>query len=206
MAGCDTKPIGGDHHASRKRVLTWMGVSAAGGAILTFLNIAGELGAASLGGGPALIAVAAILVGAAAMAVLGFFVGFMVEWFFNRLKAHDDPSKITVQGMIVCAGKNTGLPPINDNDWTFNVDAEFVVTDPIPGPSRDAVRTRAAPGSGLAQAFPTVDPEHGDIPVFHCRERATDRVRSRLGLLRPRGRRRDRHRPASDGPGSVALS
>jgi hypothetical protein len=169
VAGCDTRPAPpGDHYASFKRVYRWMGGSAAAGAVLTYLNIVGMLGAAPLGGGAALIAVAAILVGAAAGAVLGFFVGFMVEWFFNRLK-EQNPRTITIQGLIVCAGKNTGVPPLNDNDWTFNMSADFRVLGPLePGLDPTEVRTRAAPDSGLSQAFPTSDPENGDVQVFHC--------------------------------------
>ncbi len=169
MAGCDTRPREpGDHFASFKRVgFGWVGGSAGAGALLAYLNIVGELGAASLGGGPAAIALAAIIVAALAAAVVGFFVGFMVEWFFNRLK-EQDPSSITITGLVECAGKNTGLPPLNDNDWTFNLFADFRVDGPVlPGLDTAEVRTRPAPGSGLPQAFETHDPNNG-LEVFHC--------------------------------------
>jgi hypothetical protein len=175
MAGCETKPVGGDHYASYERVLVWMGTTAAGSAILTAINIFAP--AAAMSGGAAAIAAAAILIAAVAGAVTGFFVGFMVEWFFNRLK-EQNPKTITVVGRIECAGKNSGVPPVHDNDWTFNMDADFRVTAPIvPGLDTNAVRTRAAPDSGLATAFPTVNPEHGDVPVFHCE------IGSRMGDL-----------------------
>jgi hypothetical protein len=152
-----------------------MAAAAAIGAVLTYLNVAGLVGTATLGGAAALIAVAAVIVGALAGTVLGFFVGFMVEWFFNRLK-EQNPSHITIQGLIRCAGKNSGLPPIHDNDWTFNMDADFRVLQPLDaGLDATEVRQRAAPDSGLAQAFPTSDPEHGDIQVVHCE------ISSRMG-------------------------
>jgi hypothetical protein len=175
MAGCDTKPIGGNHYASRDRVLRWMGGSAGFGALLTYLNIAGAAGALTLSGGAAAIALAAIVLGALTGLVNGFFVGFMVEWFFNRLKKQN-PRTLTVVGMIECAGKNSGLPPFHDDDWTFNMLADFRVTAPVlPGLDTNEVRTRAAPDSGLAHAFPTVNPEHGDVQVFHCE------ISSRMG-------------------------
>ena len=175
MAGCDTHPVSpGNHGASRDRVLGWMGASAGLGALGILLYLGGALG--TLTGPAAGVALGAIIVGAAGGAVLGFFVGFTVEWFFNRLK-EQNPQTITINGDLQCAGKNTGIPPIADNDWTFNMFSPFTVIDPgLPGLTTDEVRTRAAPGSGLSQAYATYDPTKSDKPqVFHCE------ISSRMG-------------------------
>jgi hypothetical protein len=175
VAGCDTHPVSpGNHGASRDRVLGWMGAGAVLGALDILSHLAGALG--SLTGPAAGVALGAIIMGAAGGAVLGFFVGFTVEWFFNRLKVQN-PETITINGELQCTGKNTGVPPINDNDWTFNMFAPFTVTDPVlPGLTTDEVRTRAAPGSGLSQAYATYDPTKPDEPqVFHCE------ISSRMG-------------------------
>jgi hypothetical protein len=166
MAGCETKNLTLDHDHGVGTVLTWVWGGAGLGGVLGFLNLADALGAA-VSGGTALVALAAIVVAAAAGAALGFAIGWAVEWF-DRLKAQD-PSQITICGLIVCAGKNTGLPPFNDNDWTFNMCADFKVEAPVlPGLDTTAVRFRAAPDSGQAVAAVIVDPNNGDVQVFHC--------------------------------------
>ena len=54
-----------------------------------------------------------------AVAVLGFFIGWAVNWF-DRLHGQN-PATITMSGCVLCAGKNSGVPPFHDNDWTFNL-------------------------------------------------------------------------------------
>jgi hypothetical protein len=163
MAGCDTEHEGpGDYDAGKGRVLGWVWGGAALGALLAYLNIAG--GAAIVfSGGAALVALAAIAVAALAGAALGFWVGFAVNWF-DRLHAQE-PSRITMAGCVACAGKNTGFPPWNDNDWTFNL-AELALLAPTDaGLDVAEVRERDAPGNG--PAFATKDPGSG-LSALHC--------------------------------------
>ena len=82
--------------------------------------------------------------------------------------------------MVVCAGKNTGIPPWHDNDWTFNLAHNFPRVPPLlpvdltllapntAGLDIHEILTRAAPGSGQSQSYSSLDPNHGDLPVFHC--------------------------------------
>jgi hypothetical protein len=116
----------------------------------------------------------AIALAFVAGAGLGFWVGNGVEWFV-RLK-EQNPKTITISGMVACAGKNTGIPPWHDNDWTFNM-AQNQNPPPVPltllGPNDPGlniheVLTRAAPGSGQSQSYSSLDPNLGDLPVFHC--------------------------------------
>ena len=113
MAGCSVVHEGaGDPDAAQGRVLGWV----LGGAILGAL--AGYLSVAALGlaltGLVALLALGVVVFTALGLAIVGFFVGFAVNWF-DRLFAHD-PSNITMSGCVLCAGKNTGFPPWHDND------------------------------------------------------------------------------------------
>jgi hypothetical protein len=49
---------------------------------------------------------------------------------------------------------NTGIPPLNDNDWTFNLGEPFHLLDPIiAGLDVTEIRTRSAPGAGAVQLF-----------------------------------------------------
>jgi hypothetical protein len=166
--GCSTKPEPpGDDQAWLKAVLAWAAAGAAVGGVLGYLNIAAALGAA-VGGGAAAIATLAVIVAALAGAVLAGFIGYAVEWS-RRLKVQN-PDRITVSAMIFCAGKNAGVPPFNDGDWTFNVGEDWAVTSPLdPALTMDEVRTRAAPDSGLARAFRTTDPDspNPNRPIFH---------------------------------------
>ena len=165
MAGCETKNLTGDHEAGRRKVLRWVYGGLALGGVLGFLNIADLLGLATLSGGAALAALGALILAAAAGAILGFAIGWAVEWF-DRLKAQS-PSETTISGLIVCTGKNTGLPPWNDNDWTFNMRADFSLLAPVePGLDVDEIRFRAAPDSGLSEAARIIDPNNG-LEVFH---------------------------------------
>jgi hypothetical protein len=103
-------------------------------------------------------------VAALAGAIVGFFVGFAVNWF-DRLFV-EDPSIITMSGCVFCAGKNTGFPPWRDNDWTFNLGGpSLTLLNPIvAGLDVQEVRTRDAPGNG--PAYTTVDPGTGQ-PCLH---------------------------------------
>lgn len=162
MSGCGADHEGaGDKDAAQGRVLGWV----FGGAALFGLAALFEGGAAGIvGGGPLAIALLAIAVAAVGGAIVGFFVGFAVNWF-DRLFPHE-PSEITMSGCIVCAGKNTGFPPWHDNDWTFNLGPVHSLLAPLGvGVTVDEVRNRDAPGGG--PAFPAKDPDLG-VPILHC--------------------------------------
>ncbi|MDQ0474122.1 hypothetical protein [Labrys wisconsinensis] len=163
MAGCSVNLAGpGNADAGEGRVLGWVFGGAALVALLTFLEAAGIAG---LAGGAFAIVAAAILVGALAGAVLGFFIGWAVNWF-DRLFVQD-PSTITLSGCVLCAGKNSGIPPFHDNDWTFNLGGpSLALLSPIQaGLDVEEIRTRDAPGGGPAEA--TVDPATG-LQALHC--------------------------------------
>lgn len=168
MAGCDTQPEPpGDDEAWLTAVRNWVLGGAGIAAVLAYLNIAGSAPLV-IGGGAATLAVLAVLVGALAGGVVAGFIGYAVEWF-RRLKVQN-PRTITISALVLCAGKNTGVPPFNDGDWTFNVGESWAVVSPTdPALDMDEVRTRAAPDSGLSRAFRTTDPDSDDPrrPVFH---------------------------------------
>ena len=163
MAGCDVEHDGaGDADAGVGRVLGWVAGGAGLLAIAGYLSIAGL---AVAGWGFALAA-AVIAVSALAGAMVGFWVGFAVNWF-DRL-FEQDPRTITMTGCILCAGKNTGFPPFNDNDWTFNLGGTRLLRLLAPlvaGLDVLEIRTRSAPGGG--PAFTVVDPDTGE-PALHC--------------------------------------
>jgi hypothetical protein len=145
MAGCSTKHDGaGDYDAGETRVLGWVFGGAAALGLAAFLEAAGIAG---LVGGALAIAFAAILVSALAGAVLGFFIGFAVLWF-DRLHVQN-PATITMAGCVLCAGKNSGIPPFHDNDWTFNLGgSSLALLNPIiAGLDVQEIRTRDAPGN-----------------------------------------------------------
>jgi len=158
MPGCEVTFVapGGDADAAVGRVLGWVIGSGILGAIVFFLN------AASIGG-PGGLALAAIAVGALAFAVAGFWVGWAVNWF-DRLFPQK-PSTVTISGCVLCAGKNSGFPPFNDNDWTFNLGgSSFTVEMPVDLSLSD-LRERDAPGDG--PAFAVNDAGSGQ-PALHC--------------------------------------
>lgn len=165
MAGCDTKTAHpGNYDWSADRITAWVLLGGAGGALWMIIELIGT----ALSWAGALAVVFAFLAGAG----LGFWVGNGVEWFV-RLK-EQEPDTITVSGMVLCAGKNSGVPPWHDNDWTFNLAHHAPpVALTLLGPN-DAglniheVLTRAAPGSGQSQSYASLDPNLGDRPVFHC--------------------------------------
>ena len=163
MAGCGTKPevAGvGDYDSAAKRVIAWVlgGAGAFALYVIIELIIAGALVASWPVAG-------AIFFAALAGAILGFFVGWAVNWF-DRLHVQD-PRTITISGCVQCAGKNSGYPPFNDNDWTFNLgEPRWAVLDPlIAGLDMDEIRTRDAPGNGPAEKV--VDTGTGN-PILHC--------------------------------------
>ena len=161
--GCDAKPKApGDDDAWLKYIEKWFLGGLAIGGILSYLNIAGAAPVV-LSGGAATLAVLAVIIGALAGGTLAAFIGYAVEWS-RRLKVQN-PSQITIDAFVLCAGKNSGVPPFNDGDWTFNMAIPFTITDPLDaGLTMPVVRTRAAPDSGLATAFESVD---GGVDVFH---------------------------------------
>lgn len=163
MSGCDTAPEVpgvGDPDSAVGRVLGWVfgGAGAFAGWAIIELIVAG--GFATLG-----LALAAIGVAALAGAVLGFFIGWAVNWF-DRLHVQD-PRTITMAGCVQCAGKNTGYPPFHDNDWTFNLGQPMLalLAPIIAGLDVEEIRTRDAPGNGPAEK--TIDPKSG-MPILHC--------------------------------------
>ncbi len=157
MAGCDTISIGGDPNWGLERVfLGWGGLGATLGAASALT--AAELAALALTIPQALLVA---LLAAAGGYVLGVAIGQAIEWFSRLID--QNPSTITAAGLIVCAGKNTGFPPFNDNDWTFNV-GNLAITDPT-DLSVNEVRTRTAPGG--YPAFPTIDPGT-KAEILHC--------------------------------------
>src|SRR5215208_4780114 len=119
MAGCDTQPEPpGDDQAWLKAVRNCFLAGTLIAGVLAYLNIAGALPLV-LSGGVSTSAPLAIIVAAAAGGALAAFIGYAVDWS-RRLKVQN-PETITASALILCAGKNTGVPPFNDGDWTFNV-------------------------------------------------------------------------------------
>ncbi len=165
MSGCEVSFVGpGDAAAAEHRVVGWVVGGAALGGLVAYLNAAGIAGFAS-GGAVGLLGLAILAVGALAGAVLGFFIGWAVNWF-DRLFTQN-PSTVTLGGCVLCAGKNSGFPPFNDNDWTFNLGGpSFAVLAPLDaGLTVDEIRNRDAPGDGPAYAV--VDPATGQ-QALHC--------------------------------------
>ncbi|HEV7676337.1 MAG TPA: hypothetical protein VGQ12_17530 [Candidatus Angelobacter sp.] len=169
MAGCDAHNLGGDNAAGVKRVTNWALV----GAIVGLLNVLGVV--AALGLAIDWMVVLAAIFGVVAGAALGFFIGSAWDWF-TRLKTQN-PEKITIVGQARCAGRNLwGLQPWTDGDWTVNLgNAAFLtptdlqITVPAAGINKmEEIRLRAAPGSGIPQAFPSFNDEAHTVPILHC--------------------------------------
>jgi MFS family permease len=166
MAGCDTDPVTGDYYAAHKKVTRWAIVAGVLAAIATYLHLAGATFGVAIAGLPAVLLLGAVALAFLAGATIGVFIGFAANWF-DRL--HEQrPRTITVAGCIVCAGKNRGIQPFNDNDWTFNVaDPLRLVSPSISGLDENEILTRGAPGSGVSTASRIVDPGSG-LLAFHC--------------------------------------
>ncbi len=156
MAGCTVVHEGpGDKDAGEGRVIGWVLGGAALGGIAGYLSAAAAVAGAAVTPLGALIIAGIIGFTALGLGIVGFFVGFAVNWF-DRLFAHT-PSTITMAGCILCAGKNTGFPPWNDNDWTFNLGGETLALLAPTDASLtvDEIRNRDAPEGG--PAFPVID-------------------------------------------------
>lgn len=165
MAGCEPKFVGpGDKDSAEHRVVNWVLGGAALGGLVAYLNAVGIAGFAA-GGAVGLLGLAIIAVGALAGAILGFAIGWAVNWF-DRLFTQN-PSSITLAGCVLCAGKNTGFPPWNDNDWTFHLGGPSLTLEaPLDaGLTVEEIRNRDAPGNG--PAFPVLDPASGQ-QALHC--------------------------------------
>lgn len=163
MSGCNVRHDGaGDYDAAQGRVLVWV---AGGAGIFGSAALLEAAALSGLAGSAFLIVLAAVLAAAAAGAVVGFFVGFAVNWF-DRLFVQT-PSTITLSGCVLCAGKNSGIPPFHDNDWTFNLGGtSLTLLAPIePGLDLQEIRTRDAPGGGPAE---TVVDDNSGQPALHC--------------------------------------
>ncbi len=173
MAECSANNIGGDNNAGFERVLAGAFPGATLGAI------AGALLTMAIGMGAAL----GFGAGAAGGAALGVAWAQVYAWY-TRLKVQN-PSQITIAGTPHCAGKNPfGIQPFTDGDWTTNMGAPpFVLAFPTdlalsPGVSdpMTEIRTRAAPGSGLTNAFESfnesacspTDTAACVTPILHC--------------------------------------
>jgi hypothetical protein len=172
MAECDANNRGGDNNAGTKRVSDLIGTGAFVGAAVGF-GLALALGMAWWLG-----------LGAGLSAGMALFVAWGQVWaWYTRLKVQN-PSEITIVGTPHCAGKNHfGIQPFTDGDWTTNIGPPpFKLTFPTdlalsPGVTdpMDEIRTRAAPDSGLPQAFMSfAEPACKDnpaacvTPVLHC--------------------------------------
>lgn len=165
MGGCSTQTVDGDYYAAHKQVAGWAIAAGTVTAILTYMELA-SLAPMVIGGGVATILILAVIGAFVAGAAIGFFIGFAANWF-NRLH-EQNPKTITVAGCIVCAGKNRGIQPFNDNDWTFNVaDPLRLISPSIAGLDENEILTRGAPGSGMETAFRIIDPGSG-LLAFHC--------------------------------------
>ncbi|HEX7722472.1 MAG TPA: hypothetical protein VF397_09955 [Pyrinomonadaceae bacterium] len=165
MAGCEPNFVGaGDKDAGQGRVLGWVFGGAALGAVVAYLNAA-AIGGLLSGGTVGLLGLGIVFFGAVAGAELGFAIGWAVNWF-DRLFTQN-PATITLTGCVLCAGKNTGFPPFNDNDWTFNLGGpSMALLAPLDaGLTLDEIRNRDAPGNG--PAFPVVDANSGQ-QALHC--------------------------------------
>ena len=161
MAGCDAHNLGGDNDAAIHRIERAVAIAAAivGGLFVLFSGLG------------LLVALAA----AAAAAALMFFIAQAWDWF-GRLK-EQSPSTITLAGHVKCAGRNPfGIQPWTDGDWTCNLapTALLAPTDLPVTPGSGAidqigeVRLRAAPGSGLAHAFPSFNEVAHTTHILHC--------------------------------------
>ena len=166
MAGCEVsnQEPGRDPDAGEGRVLGWVAGGAALGGVVAYLNAAAIAGFAT-GGAVGLLGLAIIAVGALAGAELGFAIGYAVNWF-DRLHTQN-PATITLGGCVLCAGKNTGFPPWNDNDWTFNLGGpSLTLLSPLDANlTLPEIRSRDAPGNG--PAFAVVDAGTGQ-DALHC--------------------------------------
>lgn len=147
----------GDASWNKKRIWRWILTGGGLGAVLGFLQVA-DIGVPA-GGLPVLYAILFIILTAIAVGLVAGYIGNAWNWFRDRLK-EQNPSTITISGLIVCKRRNLGgfdfTDPamFSDGDWNFNVDARFSVLMPqIPGLDAEEVRTRAAPGSGQSQSF-----------------------------------------------------
>ncbi len=167
MAGCSVVHEGaGDPDAAEGRVLGWVAGGGILGGVAGLLSAAGSVaGVAAISGPQGALVAGIVVLTAVGLAAVGFFVGFAVNWF-DRLFAHDPPN-ITMSGCVLCAGKNTGFPPWNDNDWTFNLGGSTLnlLAPTEGGLTVDEIRNRDAPGGG--PAFPVKDPLTGQS-ALHC--------------------------------------
>jgi hypothetical protein len=173
MAECSANNIGGNENAGTQRVTNLLGVGAAAGAI------AGIAGAAAFGFSGAL----GFGAGAAAGAALAAAWGQVWAWYTRLIV--QNPSAITISGTPHCAGKNPfGIQPFTDGDWTTNMGhppftllfpTDLALSPGVTDPMTE-IRTRPAPGSGLAQAFESFNesscspssPANCITPILHC--------------------------------------
>lgn len=173
MAECSANNIGGDNNAGFERVVSAMGVGFAAGVVAgVALSLALSMGwALGLGAGA---------VGGAA---LGMAWGQVWAWY-TRLKVQN-PSAITIVGTPHCAGKNPfGIQPWTDGDWTTNMGnppfklvfpTDLALSPGVVDPMTE-IRTRAAPGSGLTNAFMSFNEDACSpsntaacvTPILHC--------------------------------------
>ncbi|HZW52724.1 MAG TPA: hypothetical protein VFF00_01755 [Candidatus Elarobacter sp.] len=178
---CSANNIGGDNDAGFKRVMIGAGVGAG-------LGVVAGIGATAGVAGPLWGAGLVILFTAVAVAIVGGAIAQVVAWF-TRLKTQN-PATITIHGEPRCAGKNPwGIQPWTDGDWTTNIGptpadptslrlafpTDLALSPGVTDPMVE-IRTRAAPGSGLAKAFMSFNesgcspatPGNCITPILHC--------------------------------------
>ena len=160
MAECSANNLGGNNSAGLQRVLQWAGAGALAGFLVGILS--------GFGGWALFFATLAGL-------SVGAFVGQAIAWF-SRLK-EQTPRTITMAGVVKCFGRNSfGFQPFSDGDWTCNL-GELKLLAPLDLPVTvsntlfdqvEEVRRRAAPGSGLVEAFPSFNDDAHTVPILHC--------------------------------------
>jgi hypothetical protein len=167
MAGCSYHSNPPDDQKTDNWESILLGYAIGGATAFGIAAILEAGGISGLTGGAFTIALFGIVLAAAAGALVAGTVGYAI-YNFNRLFV-EDPSTITLAGCVLCAGKNDGIFPAADGDWTFNLGgSSLAVCFPtMTGLDVPTIRTRAAPGSGLASSMPIFD-DTTDQPMLHC--------------------------------------
>ena len=132
----------------------------AGAAILAAFGISGLTGAAVP------IALFGIALAAAAGGLVGGAVGNAI-YNFNRLLV-ENTSTITLSGCVLCAGKNDGIYPWADGDWTFNLGGSSLM---LCGPTTAGLNTMSiltTPAPGNGQQVNVIQDQETQQIALHC--------------------------------------
>jgi len=160
MAGCSYTP---DPDLFLSNISGWVigGASGfAGAAILAAFGISGLTGAAVP------IALFGIALAAAAGGLVGGAVGNAI-YNFNRLLV-ENTSTITLSGCVLCAGKNDGIYPWADGDWTFNLGGSSLM---LCGPTTAGLNTMSiltTPAPGNGQQVNVIQDQETQQIALHC--------------------------------------